>query len=234
MLYICPSRGRPDNVARLLRGWEDTRTFAHLLIALDEDDPELLGYSELLMNYVDKNGTEPYWLHWEVRPRMRLGGTLNYWAVSPEAAPYSILGFLGDDHLPATPAWDSHVEAAVDSMGGIGVVYGNDLLQGANLPTAVAISSNIIHTLGYYVPIGQTHLYLDDYWKFLGQQIGRLRYLPDVVIEHLHPVAGKAEWDDRYREVNAGEVYEEDFHTFEAWKRDQAPTAIAQLLEMMR
>ncbi len=101
-------------------------------------------------------------------------------------------------------------------------------------PTAVAISSDILRTLGYYVPPGMVHLYLDDYWKYLGQQLDRLCYLPDVIIEHLHPVARKAEWDDRYREVNAEEVYKEDFKTFEAWKQNRAPQEIAQLLEMMK
>jgi len=40
--------------------------------------------------------------------------------------------------------------------------------------------------------------------------LNALRYIPEVVLEHLHPVAGKAEWDDQYREVNAPEVYSAD------------------------
>lgn len=225
MLYICPSRGRPDNVARLIQAWAETRTIASLFIALDDDDPELSDYSETLITYQEEH-PEATWLDWEVRPRMRLGGTLNYWAVEKSAA-YSVVGFLGDDHVPRTHGFDTQIKYAMDSMGGTGVVYGNDLLQGANLPTAVAISSDIVRTLGYYVPPGMTHLYLDNYWKYLGERLGCLRYLSDVIIEHMHPAGGKAEWDDRYVEVNSGEMYTEDSRLFEEWKRIKSASDIA-------
>jgi hypothetical protein len=46
-------------------------------------------------------------------------------------------------------------------------------------------------------------MFLDDAWKAWGEGMGRLRYLPDVVIEHLHPDAGKAPQDERYQEASA-------------------------------
>jgi hypothetical protein len=67
----------------------------------------------------------------------------------------------------------------------------------------VVISSVIIRALGYMVPPGLEHLYLDDFWKRLGQDLGHLEYLPDVIIEHCHPNAGKATWDDGYERVNS-------------------------------
>ena len=223
-------------MSRLLATWMDSRISgsAHLLIALDDDDPRLPEYSELLMNYGEDHKANDSWLRWEVAPRMRLGGTLNHWATDEAILrTYSIIGFLGDDHLPRSLGFDSKIQSAMNSMGGSGVVYGNDLLQGANLPTAVAISSDIVKTLGYYVPPGMTHLYLDNYWKFLGEQLGRLRYLPDVIIEHLHPAGGKAEWDERYVEVNSGEMYSEDSRLFEEWKRDRASHDLTLVLEKL-
>ena len=63
---------------------------------------------------------------------------------------------------------------------------------------------------GGMVPPDMIHLYLDNFWMTLGKDLNALRYIPEVVLEHLHPVAGKAEWDDQYREVNAPEVYSAD------------------------
>jgi hypothetical protein len=60
------------------------------------------------------------------------------------------------------------------------------------------------------VPPNMKHLYLDNFWKKLGEDLGALTYLEDVIVEHMHPVAGKAEWDEGYREVNAQEVYSAD------------------------
>jgi len=51
---------------------------------------------------------------------------------------------------------------------------------------------------------------LDNFWMTLGKDLNALRYIPEVVLEHLHPVAGKAEWDEGYRDVNAEEVYSAD------------------------
>ena len=44
--------------------------------------------------------------------------------------------------------------------------------------------------------------------------------LPDVHIEHMHPTAGKAEWDANYHRVNAGAMYAHDAEFFHAWMRD--------------
>ena len=60
------------------------------------------------------------------------------------------------------------------------------------------------------VPPGMIHLYLDNFWMQLGKDLGKIRYMGHIIIEHLHPVAGKADWDDNYREVNAEEVYSAD------------------------
>ena len=44
-----------------------------------------------------------------------------------------------------------------------------------------------------------------------------LHYLEEVIIEHLHPIAGKAEWDEGYKAVNAEEVYSADAKAFDEY-----------------
>lgn len=231
-LYIVPTRGRPHNAYELLRSWEDTGTEADLLLAVDDDDLELEGYEEVFRSAVAAGMTGVRLIP---GPRMRLGPTLNHYVEPPRTTvqDYKVIGFMGDDHRPRTPGWDKRIEEAMSAMGGTGLVYGNDLLQKEALPTAVAISSDIIASLGYMVPPGAIHLYLDNFWLYLGQELGRLTYLPDVVIEHMHPVAGKAQMDERYAEVNAGEVYEADREVFTAWKRDAAPGALLRLRDLL-
>jgi hypothetical protein len=57
----------------------------------------------------------------------------------------------------------------------------------------------------------------DDFWMDLGRRAGGLTYLPDVIIEHMHPHAGKAEHDDGYATNNSAETYDHDRRCFEAW-----------------
>ena len=51
-VWICPSRNRPANIARLLNAWDDTRAQSDLVVAVDDDDDQLAAYRELF-NDVD-------------------------------------------------------------------------------------------------------------------------------------------------------------------------------------
>ncbi len=228
LAVIVPSRGRPDNVRRLVDAWALTmsdsgKVATHLWVVVDYDDPCREEYLQI---------EAPPGMRLDVRealPRRRLGPALNF-AARDLACCFPMVGFMGDDHLPRTRGWDLEIAGALRDLGS-GIVYGNDLHQCERLPTAVFMSSDIIRTLGWMVPPDLVHLYIDDAWRELGEAMGRLRYLPDVVIEHLHPDAGKAPWDARYAEVNAPEVATADRAMFQAWRADGLPAAVAKLRE---
>lgn len=201
LIMMVPSRGRPESIRRLHEAWNSTVTAnSHLIVLVDEDDDKLAEY--LLLDQVDVR----------VGPRLRIGGTLNHYAPIFAAEAFSV-GFMGDDHVPRTVGWDQRLIDSMTRMK-VGVVYGNDLLQGERLPTAVAMTSNIVTTLGYFVMPGGIHLFLDNFWLAIGQGLGRLEYLPDVIIEHVHPSLGKSEWDETYMEANSNPVWSADQATF--------------------
>lgn len=208
LAVIVPTRGRPANAARLAQAFRETHALdAVAVFVADWDDPELPGYRKLLEEdqiprlVVLDNGTG--------RGMTR---ALNY-AARRYAELYEAVGFMGDDHLPRTAHWDSRVMGELDSLDPR-IVYGNDLFQGAALPTAVFMQSRMIRALGFMAPEVLRHLYVDNFWKELGERTGGLRYLDDVIIEHIHPAAGKTAMDDGYRRVNAPEV---DNGDREAW-----------------
>jgi hypothetical protein len=64
----------------------------------------------------------------------------------------------------------------------------------------------------------------------LGKDLNALRYIPEVVLEHLHPVAGKAKWDEGYREVNAEEIYSADKQALDDYLASDAYRALVQKL----
>jgi hypothetical protein len=82
------------------------------------------------------------------------------------------------------------------------------------------MSTEVVRALGHMAPPTQRHLYIDNYWRDLGRAAGCLTYLPDVVVEHVHPVAGKAAVDDGYRRVNAPEMYQRDAAAYEMYMRE--------------
>lgn len=202
LLVIVPTRGRPERFAEFVDAWKETHSGeAHLIACLDEDDPTVIHYPPLThsigqYSIEDRDGFLP---------------RLNSEAVelAETMRPRAIASF-NDDHLPRTEGWDSAILQAIEDLGS-GVVYPNDLLQRESLPTAPAISTDIVQALGWYAPPMLSHYYCDNFWMALGIGLERYRYLRDVIVEHMHPSAAldddpdarKAPWDQTYEEANA-------------------------------
>lgn len=230
LVVIVPSRGRPDAAAEMAQSFRETCSGdTHLLFAVDASDPARDEYNlrlggartETSVRVDDSNN---------MGEALHLAAT--YVTDDPmPGLPYSVpfaVGFAGDDHRPRTQGWDKAYLDALREMG-TGIVYGNDLLQGENIPTQVAMTSDIIRALGYMAPPTLVHLYFDNFWKVLGNGAGCLKYLPDVIVEHMHPVAGKAEWDDNYRRVNSTAMYEHDSAAFDEWLRKSMVEDVAKV-----
>ena len=223
LLVIVPTRGRPHNAEALWQAWRDTSSgAADLLFAVDDDDP-------MLRHYQDVIGRMPgVLLH--VGPRLRMVGTLNAVAVA-NASKYRFLGFLGDDHRPRSTGWDQRFCECLS--GGTGIVYGNDLLQGENMPTAVAMTSDIVTALGYMAPPSMVHLCADLCWLEWGKAIDRITYLPDVVIEHVHPALGKAPMDVGYEDANSPGRMSGDSAAYFTYMADRFHDDVAKLKALL-
>jgi hypothetical protein len=211
MVVVVPTRGRPHVVEPMVEAFRATCTArTELVFSVDLGDPDLTGY---LSRISEVGGALVGW-------STPMGGSMVA-AMNATAAErlendptvYAV-GFMGDDHRPRTRGWDERYLDALREPG-VGIVYGDDLLQGVLLPTQCAMCASIPRALGHMCPPTLTHLYVDDYWKQLGNEAGCLRYLPDVVVEHVHPVADKAEWDAGYERVNAPGVYARDMAAFQ-------------------
>jgi hypothetical protein len=59
-------------------------------------------------------------------------------------------------------------------------------------------------------PAAMVHLCVDLVWVAWGKGMGRITYLDDMVIEHLHPAAQKAAVDAGYEECNSPEQVASD------------------------
>lgn len=227
LLVIVPTRGRPVNARQLWAIWRETCTGeADLHFAIDDDDPWLDAYKTELGRMDD--------VRYSISERRRMVGTLNEVACA-FADQYSYLGFMGDDHRPRTRGWDRrlvealshhqtvHAWSSIEALREMrvprtGLAYGNDLLQGATMPTAVVMTSDIVRALGYMAPPSMKHLCVDLVWKDWGEAIDRLTYLDDVIIEHMHPANGKAANDVGYEEVNNSAQVQADSQAYHDYR----------------
>jgi len=224
---LVPSRGRPENVKRLADSFHKTEARCDLWVVIDDDDWDRKHY---------ENNAEEYEYGYLVIDNQSIGMAqplnkgVEILMDDERYDHYDYFGFLGDDHLPRTTYWDYILTLAIPYNTN-GIAYGNDLLQGANLPTACIMNREIVEHLGGMVPPHFKHLYLDNFWKRLGTDIGGLHYRPDVIIEHMHPVARKSEMDVNYARVNAQEVYDHDRELFDQYINSQAYADLVAVLK---
>lgn len=140
LLVIVPSRGRPGRLAEMLaETFGNAAAEIEVAVGLDDDDPALEGYQELSCR--PQHGL----VYWHVGPRQGMTAWTNDIARQYKGR-YQAYASFGDDHLPRTRAWD---ELLLDAALPVGISYGNDLLQGENLPTAPVVTASIVDTLGW-------------------------------------------------------------------------------------
>jgi predicted O-methyltransferase YrrM len=219
LAVIVPTRGRPENIRKVIGAWDFTNAWDHadLIVVADADDPEIGTYRSI---WAEDDALPavlrvmPDWL-----PMVE---KLDHVAVE-KAASYWAVGFAGDDHLPQTIGWAKRYLDVLRELG-TGMVYGDDGYQGKKLSTEWAVTSDVVRTLGRMVPADVEHMYCDNAMMDLFGRAGAMRHLPEVRIEHMHPVAGKATTDAQYQRVNHRDQFAKDRRAYEGWKaRMMAP-----------
>ena len=209
LLMIVPSRGRPANLDGLVQAWRETTSGdADLVVALDDDDPQLYQYNAHRVAMV------------AVGPRQSFVEWTNEIAVG-NTDRYRFVGTMGDDHRPRTPRWDELLCSSLDSIGS-GVAYGDDRASLPVVPSAAIVSSDIVARLGFLLPPVLAHHNSEAFLQALGADLGRAVFVPEVVVEHVHYTTGRASIDHTYLErANDIDADREHYHAFmaEEWPK---------------
>ena len=214
LTILVPSRQRPKSAVQLYEAFRETCTAdTKLVIVVDSNDPTLSTYYTLLNGFGQVVLVEP-------GRRGMVAALQNGLENFADHLGYAV-GFMGDDHRPRTVGWDTRYLEALRDMG-TGFVYGDDLYQGEAIPTQVAMTTDIYRTLGYICPPTFDHLCVDVVWKDWGQAIDRLRYLDDVVVEHMHYLAGTTQKDEGYFAVNSAAIANHDSEAYQVYKSEGA------------
>ena len=220
LLIIVPSRGRPQNIARLLACTHDLRRLqTHVHVCVDDDDPALEDYKRVMARHAGDGD------RLDTGPRLSFTAWTNRIA-SENVAHYRCLASFGDDHVPRTRGFDKALVEAC-TKDGPAIAYPWDGMR-EDIPEAVVVSSEIVAALKWLHNPDLAHYYVDDTWADLGRAAGCLRYLRAVAVDHAHPLRGAGAGDDTYRA--ASEHIGPDKAAYQAWRRDQMAAYVATVL----
>lgn len=218
ILVICPSRNRPQECGRMIDSFLKTSTMSTLSICLDNDDPKLDEYRDIIGSKV------PY----TVTPRKTTTQIINdKWMFSSEH--YKWFSVTNDDFVYKTLGWDFILTSKIRDNGRYGIAFGNDLLAGAHLPTTSVISREIVTALGWLQLPTLTHLFGDNVWQEIGKRCGCIHYCKDVIIEHHHVFANKMQKDATFLETNSPLMYTKDNKAFTEWLLNQSKQDVSKI-----
>lgn len=209
-MYV-PTKGRPENAVKVQEAFFKTTVLnSRIVFIISDNDPELARYQSLeLAETIVVSPDKPGFV-----------SPVNLGYLHDRRTHYSYsVGFMGDDHMPRTPAWDEICVNTLLAMRG-GYVYANDGFQGEAIPTSIIMSAEIPLSLGYITLPSLKHLYADNFWLDMGRAINRITYLPNVLIEHMHPGAGKALVDKGYEFSGSYQLDQEDKKEYERYLKE--------------
>lgn len=222
LVVIIPSRGRPESVERTAIAFAETGADElPVIYAVRCDDPTIDEYRTRVAEWFAFGEVH------ETGPEAMAPGinTASRHALT-DLDPYA-LAVLNDDHLPRTPGWAGRYLDALGELDPVGLVYPDDGLRGERLATTWAVHADWVRVLNRMVPARVEHLYTDNAVQNLASAVGRIRYLGDVLCEHMHPLAKgadgrpKAETDDGYRRVNSPAQHSQDRMSFRVWQNSR-------------
>ena len=212
LAVLVPSRGRPENLSRLIETVHKTaKGRTHVIAGVDEDDSRLADYTRLRSTITGVGDV----IHTSAERRTLVDWT-NRLAHLTEGK-YRFYASLGDDMVPKTPGWDVKLMGAIEEdFGGTGIAYPWDGIRD-DIPEAYVISADLVETLGWVMEPTLKHFYNDNVWADIGHGAGCIRQLRGVVVDHVNVGTGRAVVDQTA--LDNGAKIAPDKEAYEAWCR---------------
>ena len=187
---VCPTRVRPQAFAEMAASAHATAAGAVQVVAyLDDDDPSLGEYRatdhDLPVGLV-------------VGSRCTLSDA---WNRAAALATGEVFMLAADDLRFRTPAWDAIVAEALEGMpSGVGLVWGRDGHADERMATHPFVSRRWVEIVGRFTAPYFCADYVDLWLHDVAHRAGLARFLPGVLVEHMHPSFGKGVYDVNHEE----------------------------------
>lgn len=137
---------------------------------------------------------------------------------------------FGADDITFTPEFDKLVDSIFRENPNIDIVYPEDGIHHGALPTHPIFRQSFLKKTGEFFPSGyMRHCFVDNYVLALGRKLENIKYCPELIIEHHHPLINKGRWDKYYLKVYKKDYINEDNRLFQICLQEHLPKIIYKL-----
>jgi hypothetical protein len=192
ILWVCPSRKRPERLKKMLASWrETTNGLSQMLVAIDNDDNS---YDSLILEYPE--------VIWEKNePIYGSFLQLTNFVCLKYVNDYKFIGFMEDDVIFETKGYENLFIEKLNHLGDTGIVHALDGFEKPKLLTLPVVNSHIIKTLGWLAPPSLKSLWADDFWRELANYLKTYYKFENVMIRHCHYTTDNSIIKDEISEV---------------------------------
>ncbi|MDN3505378.1 MAG: hypothetical protein P0S95_07375 [Rhabdochlamydiaceae bacterium] len=129
---------------------------------------------------------------------------------------FKVLLLASDDMIPLEQNYDEHI---VNSMTQYfpdldGVLHYNDGFWGEGLNTLSIMGKKYFDRFGYIYHPGYKSVFCDNEFTIVSRNLHKVKYIDKILIEHQHPLNGKAPQDALYIQNDANEYNQHDKQLF--------------------
>lgn len=213
-MIILPTKGRPENLRRFVRCYNETCATLPIWVIFDACDAH---------RYNDVE-TPKHWKRACVPFQTPIGKIFNLVFEKYPNEPYYAM--VADDVVPETAMWDTIMAELCQPDK---IVWGCDDIQNDALPVHPFIGGDLVRALGWWAAPGLKHWFVDNVWKEITNHLQNGVYLPNVKMIHRHFINGRAPNDRTYQEQPD---HAADQYHYNKFMRDEFPILIKRLKDV--
>lgn len=210
---IIPTKNRAIAVNELLESifsTSDNFEKVEICFYIDNDDNES---KTCILQLIEKYGKNIKYTSSE--KKLNLSQMWNY--AYENISTGEILMLCADDIRFRTKSWDTIIKNEFLKVNDkILLVFGDDLIQNEKLATHSFIHRKWVDISGFWLPPYFCADYVDTWLDDVARKINRIKYLPNVITEHMHFSVNKSKYDENtakrlenLKKENPGNIYYE-------------------------
>lgn len=208
---IIPTKNRAIAVNELLESiysTSDNFEKVEICFYIDNDDNES---KTCILQLMEKYGKNIKYTSSEKKLNLSQMWNFTYENISTG----EIIMLCADDIRFRTKSWDTIIKNEFLKVNDkILLVFGDDLIQNEKLATHSFIHRKWVDISGFWLPPYFCADYVDTWLDDVARKINRIKYLPNVITEHMHFSVNKSKYDENtekrlenLKKENPGKIY---------------------------
>ena len=222
---ILPTYDRPELFERFIKSYQEhTSEFSKVFAIVDETEEKMTQYLDVFNRYDVTYFVCPGKEQFSVKSNFGLQ-KIKELIDKGELEKPTHYSSSGDDVIIVSDNWDVTL-MEVCNGDPYHIVYPDDGRR-PDLPCHWTTTAEIVDTVGFIALPAVQHMFVDNFWKVVGETFGIMKYVVESKIKHLHWGWGDAPKDRSYQHSDS--LYQSDERKWNMYLRNEMQSMLEKI-----